>query len=76
MDYAVSADKIAEDIDRWIIGRNAERNRKILKRRLIDGIIFEDLAAEFDLSVPQTKSIVYKTSDRLFRHVKYPLDSD
>lgn len=76
MDYDVSADKIAADIDRWIIGRNAERNRKILKRRLIDGITFERLAEEFDLSVPQTKSIVYKTSAKLFRHVKYPLDSD
>ena len=76
MSYDVSAVKIAADIDLWITGRNAERNRKILKRRLIDGIIFEDLAAEFDLSVPQTKSIVYKTSAKLFRHVKYPLDSD
>ena len=72
--YDVSADRIAADIDRWITGRNAERNRDILKRRLIDGIRFEVLAEEFDLSVPQTKSIVYKTSAKLFRHVQYPLD--
>ena len=72
--YDVPADKIAADIDRWITGRNAERNRAILKRRLIDGIRFEALAEEFDLSVPQTKSIVYKTSAKLFRHVQYPLD--
>ena len=72
--YDVPADKIAADIDRWITGRNAVRNRDILKRRLIDGIRFEILAEEFDLSVPQTKSIVYKTSAKLFRHVQYPLD--
>lgn len=72
--YDVPADKIAADIDRWITGRNAERNRDILKRRLIDGVRFEILAEEFDLSVPQTKSIVYKTSSKLFRHVQYPLD--
>lgn len=72
--YDVPADKIAADIDRWITGRNAVRNRNILKRRLIDGIRFEVLAEEFDLSVPQTKSIVYKTSAKLFRHVQYPLD--
>lgn len=72
--YDVSADRIAADIDRWITGRNAVRNRDILKRRLIDGIRFEVLAEEFDLSVPQTKSIVYKTSAKLFRHVQYPLD--
>lgn len=44
-----------------------ERNRKILKRRLLDGIRFEPLAEEFDLSVRQVKNIVYKTEDRLFR---------
>lgn len=53
-------------IDERIRGKNAERNRSILKRRLIDGIIFEQLAEEFDLSVRQTKNIVYKSMDTLF----------
>lgn len=44
-----------------------ERNRKIIKRRLLDGIRFEPLAEEFDLSVRQVKNIVYKAEDRLFR---------
>lgn len=57
-------------IDEWIIGRNAERNRKIMKRRLIDGVIFDDLAEEFELSVRQTKNIVYKCEERLFKHIK------
>lgn len=52
-------------IDEWIVGRNAERNRRILKRRLIDGILFEVLAEEFDLSVTQVKAIVYKGMKRL-----------
>lgn len=56
-------------IDKWIAGRNAERNRAILKRRMIDGIKFESLAEEFDLSVQQTKNIVYKGQDRIFRHL-------
>lgn len=50
-----------------IIGRNAERNRKILYRRLIDGILFEALAEEFDLSVTQVKNVVYQGLKRLFR---------
>lgn len=45
-----------------------ERDRKILKRRFIDGIIFDNLAEEFDLSVRQVKNIVYK-SEKLF--IKY-----
>lgn len=46
-------------IDRYIKGRKAERNRKILKRRIIDGVCYEPLAEEFDLSVRQTQNIVY-----------------
>ena len=37
---------------------HSERDRALLKRRLVDGIRFEPLAEEFDLSVRQTKSIV------------------
>lgn len=48
---------------------HSERDRKILERRLIDGITFEKLAEEFDLSVRRTKTIVYKGQDRLFRHI-------
>lgn len=53
-------------IDEWILGRNAERDRKILKRRLFDGITYERLAEEFDLSVRQVKNIVYKGEDIIF----------
>lgn len=47
--------EIESIIDEWVIGRNAERNRAILKRRLIDGITYERLAEEFDLSTRYTK---------------------
>lgn len=57
-------------IDEWIVGKNAERNRAILKRRLIDGICFEPLAEEFDLSVQQTKHIVYVLQNRLFKKIR------
>lgn len=53
-------------IDEWILGRNAERDRKILKRRLFDGVTYERLAEEFDLSVRQVKNIVYKGEDIIF----------
>ena len=44
-----------------------ERNRKILERRLIDGITFEKLAEEFDMSVRQMKNIVRKNEGILFK---------
>lgn len=53
-------------IDEWI---HKERDRQILKRRLLDGICYEPLAEEFDLSVRQVKNIVYRAEDKLFRKV-------
>lgn len=53
-------------IDEWIF---SERNRMIMKRRLLDGICYEPLAEEFNLSVRQIKNIVYKCEDRLFSHI-------
>lgn len=45
---------------------NAERNRNILKRRLIDGITYEQLAEEFDLSVQMIQKIIYKNESKIF----------
>jgi hypothetical protein len=59
---------IANTIDEWI---KSERDRKILKRRLIDGICYEPLAEEFKMSVRQIKNIVYKSETILFSHFKF-----
>jgi DNA-directed RNA polymerase specialized sigma24 family protein len=64
----LSRSQIEHLIDEWVVGRNAARDRMILKRRLIDGITYERLAEEFDLSVRQVKNIVYRCEDRLFSH--------
>ena len=55
-------------IDDWIF---SERDRAILKRRLVDGICYEPLAEEFNLSVRQVKSIIYREQDKLFKHLKF-----
>ncbi len=68
-DYGLSRSEWELLIDEWIIGHNAERDRAILKRRLFDGICFEPLAEEFELSVQQTKSIVYKSLAKLIKHI-------
>ena len=65
-----SRSEIERAIDEWIIlRRHSERNRQILKRYLLDGICFEPLAEEFDMSVRQVKNIVYKTQELLFKHL-------
>ena len=65
MEYSNS--QIRDLIDDFI---HSERDRAILKRRLIDGICFEPLAEEFQLSVVQVKRIVYKGEKELFRKMK------
>ena len=65
----ISRSELIHLINQWIIGSNAERNRKILKRRLIDGICYEPLAEEFNLSVRHVKAIVYKYEYVIFKHI-------
>lgn len=65
-DYNLSRREWEVLIDQWIF---SERDRAILKRRLLDGITFEDLSAEFDLSVRQTKNIVYRLEELLFKRI-------
>ena len=45
---------------------HSERDRKILERRLIDGIAFERLAEEMEMSPRQIKNIVYRNEKILF----------
>lgn len=61
-----SNSQIAALIDEYI---HSERDRAILKRRLIDGITYDELSAEFSISVRHIKTIVYKGQDRLFRRI-------
>lgn len=49
-------------IDEWIFN---ERDRKILKRRLLDGITHEKIAEEFDMSDRQIRTIVKKSVAKL-----------
>lgn len=62
----ISRSEIVKAIDEWILN---ERDREMLKRRLVDGITYEALSYEFDLSVRHTKTIVYKAEERLFTKI-------
>ena len=63
----LSRKEIEELVEQWI---HNERNRKIMYRRLIDGVRFDDLSGEFDLSVTQIKNIVYKGRSKILQHIK------
>lgn len=64
--YDYSRSEISAAIDEWI---HNEKYRAILKRRLLDGLTFDSLAEEFVMSPRQIKRIVYKSQEKLFRHL-------
>ena len=59
----LTASDIIEIIDQRVLN---ERDRKLLRRRYLDGITYEQLAEEFDLSRTQVCNIVYKYQKRIF----------
>ena len=59
----LTANDIIELIDQRVLN---ERDRKLLRRRYLDGITYEQIAEEFDLSRTQVCNIVYKYQKRIF----------
>ena len=68
--YDLSRSEWENLIDEFIYGKNCERDRAILKDRLLLGMCFEPLSEKYDLSVQHTKKIVYKGVDRISRHLR------
>ena len=65
-------------INEWIVGRNAERNRYILKLKLIDGLSYlaianklnqESMPDSYKIDVRQIQRIIRKSETILFRHI-------
>ena len=46
---------------------HSARDRIILQKRLIDGLTYEKIAEDMDMSPRQIKNIIYKNEDILFR---------
>ena len=59
----ISNTQLSAIIDEWI---KNERDRKLMKRRLIDGISLERLAEEFELSPKQAYRVTNKYYDYLY----------
>ena len=53
-------------IDEWVFN---ERDRKIMKRRYLDGIQYSELADEFNLSIQRIKTIVYTNANKIKKHL-------
>ena len=49
---------------------HSSRDRLILEKRLIDGLTFEKIAEEIEMSPRQVRSIVHKQEAVLFKHLR------
>lgn len=49
---------------------HSRRDRQVLFLRLVEGLTFEKISEEMELSVRYTKTIVYKAEKILFKHLK------
>ena len=54
-------------IDEWIFD---ELHRKMLKRNLLDGRTYEQIAEQFGMSSRQVARLIPKLQDKLFKRIK------
>lgn len=58
-------------IGEWVVlSLNADRDREIMRRRLVDGAPVEKLTGEFDLTEQRIKAIIDKWYDVIFEHIE------
>ena len=58
--------EISRAIDDYI---HSDRDRQILKSRLIDGLTYDELSDRYHLSARRVKTIVYKAQEGLFKRL-------
>lgn len=56
-------------IEEYVNGHKAERNRKILRLRFIQGLTFAEIAEAVDMSEIQVSRIVHRYGDPLLRMI-------
>lgn len=65
--YDLSRSEWENLIDEWIFD---EDHRAMLKRNLLDGRTYEQIAEDFDCSRDKVARLIPKLQDRLFRKIK------
>ena len=63
----LSNSELSKMIDENIRGLKAVRNRKILKDRLINGLLYREIAVKYNLSIDRAQKIVYRLQEQIFK---------
>ena len=66
---------VAAIIQEWVIGKNAERDREIMRYWLLDGLTYEEIATRYMLAHPDApisldtvKRTIYRRKPQIFKH--------
>ena len=65
--YDLSRTEWENMIDEWIFD---ETHRAMLKRNLLDGRTYEQIAEQFDISTRQVARLIPKLQEKLFKRIK------
>lgn len=65
--YNLSRSEWENLIDEWIFN---ELHRAMLKRNLLDGRTYEQIAEQFDMSARQVARLIPKLQEKLFKRIK------
>lgn len=65
--YNLSRSEWERLIDEWIFD---EEHRAMLKRNLLDGRTYEQIAEQFDCSRDKVARLIPKLQDKIFRKIK------
>ncbi|MBQ9265341.1 MAG: hypothetical protein IJ189_14205 [Clostridia bacterium] len=72
---------VDDAIEEWIIGRNGERDRLVIRLHLFDGPTLEEIQKRlqkyrpndpsYDLSIDGIKKIIFKREEQLAKHLRF-----
>ena len=65
--YDLSRSEWEKLIDEWIFN---ELHREMLKRNLLDGRTYEQIAEQFGMSTRQVARLIPKLQEKLFKRIK------
>lgn len=68
-DLRMTRSQLVAAINENVIGKNAERNRKLLIQHFADGFTYEKLAEKFEMSPRQVGNIIRKNETKIFMNM-------
>ena len=67
--FNIPNSEVEKAIDEYVKGFKADRNKVMLKEKLLSGMTYEEIAELHDMSVRQVKYIISNTAQMIVPHL-------